>query len=237
MFEHIIKINDRGVLVKLNATREDTNIMGYHLLLESEKSKIVCEIDGVYENNLNAHFIGEIIDGKFRNGVLSKPDINASVRLINDNEIALIIGVDSPQTFSFGSSPFYNDRRVYVDINTLFSNHLTILGNSGCGKSYGTASLLQHLFKKEGFNPYRANIILFDNNGEYINAFNNMNSVNPNYHFKVVTTARDSKYQKLAIPLWLLGVDDIALLLAATTSNQLILIERMIKLARIFSQN
>ena len=237
MFEHIIKINDRGVLVKLNATREDTSIMGYHLLLESEKSKIVCEIDGVYENNLNAHFIGEIIDGKFRNGVLSKPDINASVRLINDNEIALIIGVDSPQTFSFGSSPFYNDRRVYVDINTLFSNHLTILGNSGCGKSYGTASLLQHLFKKEGFNPYRANIILFDNNGEYINAFNNMNSVNPNYHFKVVTTARDSKYQKLAIPLWLLGVDDIALLLAATTSNQLILIERMIKLARIFSQN
>ena len=237
MFEHIIKINDRGVLIKLNASEKATNVMGYHLVLESDRNKIICEIDGVYENELNAHFIGEIVDDKFRHGVLNKPDINSSIRLINDNEIALIIGVDSPKTFTFGTSPFYNNREVYVNINTLFSNHLTILGNSGSGKSYGTASIIQHLFKKAGREPYRASFIFFDNNGEYISAFKNMNSWNPNYHFKVITTSKTSNYQNLAIPLWLLSVDDIALLLSATTSNQMILIERMIKLARIFSQN
>ena len=33
---------------------------------------------------------------------------------------------------------------------------LTILGNSGCGKSYGTARIIQSIFQTEGFLPYKA---------------------------------------------------------------------------------
>ena len=237
MFDHIIKINDRGAEIQLIDTKSDINFLGLHLVLENDKVKVVSEIDSVNENIIYTHFIGEIIDGKFYNGVINKPDVNAQIRLMNEQEIEMIIGVKSDTTFSFGISPFYDSKRVYVDINKLFSNHLTILGNSGCGKSYGTASLIQNVFNTEGFLPYKASFIFFDNNGEYISAFEKLNSVNPNYHFKVITTNKAYDYKKLSIPLWLLGVDDIALLLSATTSNQMILIERMIKLARIFSQN
>ena len=237
MFDCIVKINDRGAMVRLGNVDNNINFMGLHIVLETDKYKVVCEIDSIDENILNSHFIGEIIDGKFFSGVINKPDITANIRLMNPDEILLITGVKGQGTFTFGKSPFYDNQDVYVSINNLFSNHLTILGNSGCGKSYGTANLMQSIFRTEGFLPYKASVIFFDNNGEYISAFENMNSINPNYHFKVITTNNKYSYQKLTIPLWLLSVDDIALLLSASTPNQMILIERMIKLARIFSQS
>ena len=237
MFEKILKINDRGAEIKLGETTTDYNLMGLHLILENANLKVVCEIDSVDGDIVVTHFIGEIIDGKFYNGVINKPDTNANMRMMNSDEIEMITGVKSERTFSFGTSPFYDNKRFYLDINAFFSNHLTILGNSGSGKSYGTARIMQSIFNTPGFLPYKASFIFFDNNGEYISAFNNMNEINPNYHFKVITTNLAYDYKKLSIPLWLLSVDDIALLLRATTSNQIILIERMIKLARIFSQS
>ena len=237
MFERITKINDRGAMVKLKELSNTINFMGLHIVLETDKYKIVCEIDGIDDDILNTHFIGEIIDGKFYNGVINKPDVTANIRLMNEDEILLITGIKSNNTFTFGVSPFYDNKNVFIDINTMFSNHLTVLGNSGCGKSYGTTSLLQNIFKTDGFLPYKASIILFENNGEYISAFENFNNINPNYHFKVITTSSKSSFKQLSIPLWLLEIDDIAILLSATTSNQIILIERMVKLARIFSQS
>ena len=237
MFDHIIKINDKGALLKLAGNEIDTNLLGLHLVFEKEDKKVVSEIDLVNEDTVEAHFIGEIINGKYYNGVIHKPDTNSAIRLMREEEDEMIIGVKSNTTFSIGISPFYDNKRVYIDINNLFSNHLTILGNSGCGKSYGTARMIQSIFQTEGFLPYKASLIFFDNNGEYISAFDNFNNINPNYHFKVITTNKHYDYKQLSMPLWLLSVDDIALLLHATTSNQLILIERMIKLARIFSQD
>ena len=237
MFERIIRINDRGAEISIVKEKIDVNLLGLHLVFESNDKRVVCEIDSVNENIAIAHFIGEIIDGGFYNGVIHKPDTNSQIRLMTDEENEMIIGTKKPGAFTFGISPFYDNKRVYVDINGIFSNHLTILGNSGCGKSYGTARLIQSIFQTEGFLPYKASLIFFDNNGEYISAFSDMNKINPNYHFKVITTNKAYEYKKLSIPLWLLSVDDIALLLSATTANQMILIERMIKLARVFSQN
>ena len=237
MFERIIKINDRGAEIKLIKENINVNLLGLHLVFESVDKKVVCEIDSVNDDIATAHFIGEIIEDKFYNGVIHKPDTSSKIRLMNSDEIKLIIGVKSNTTFTFGVSPFYDNERVYVDINNIFSNHLTILGNSGCGKSYGTARILQSIFQTEGFAPYKASLIFFDNNGEYISAFESLNRINPNYHFKVITTNKAYDYKKLSLPLWLLSTDDIALLLSATTANQMILIERMIKLARVFSQN
>ena len=237
MFREIIKINDRGANIKLGEVPANINLMGLHLVLESGQNKVICEIDSVNEGICYTHFIGEIREGKFYNGVINKPDVNANIRLMDSDEILLITGISGNGSFTFGTSPFYDNQRVYIDINNFFSNHAIILGNSGSGKSYGTARIMQSIFTTQGFLPYKASIIFFENNGEYITAFENLNKINPNYHFKVVSTNMYNQYKKLSIPLWLLSVDDIALLLSAKTSNQLILIERMIKLARIFSQN
>ena len=187
MFEHIIKINDKGANIKLKEVPLDLNLMGLHVVLENEKHSVVCEIDSVEEGIAITHFIGEIIDGKFNSGVINKPDSKASIRLMNEEEILMITGTQDNHTFSFGTSPFYDNKRVYIDINNFFSNHLTILGNSGSGKSYGTARIMQSIFTTPNFLPYKASLIFFDNNGEYISAFSSLNQINPNYHFKVIT--------------------------------------------------
>lgn len=233
MFEKIVYISDHGAHVKVNDTR--VNMINQHLVFTDSDKQVVGEVEYVHDDIIEARFIGEIINGKFQGGIISKPGLMSSIRLMEESEMILITGNNEFGNMSIGVSPFYNNKPVYMSINSLFSNHLTILGNSGSGKSYGTTRLLQSVFGTPDFYPYKASMIIFDNNGEYIKAFNNLNGINPNYHFKVITTSNYNNFEKLRIPVWLLTIDDMALLLKLEKVSQLTLLERMIKLARIFS--
>ena len=233
MFDKIVYISDHGAHVKVNDTR--VNMINQHLVFVDGEKQFVGEVEYVHEDIIEARFIGEIVDGKFRGGIISKPSLNSTIRLMDPNEMIMITGTASHGNMTIGVSPFYDNKPVYMSINSLFSNHLTILGNSGSGKSYGTTKLLQTLFQTPNFYPYKASMIIFDNNGEYIKAFNNLNQINPNYHFKVITTSNYNNFEKLRIPTWLLSIDDLALLLRLEKVSQLTLLERMIKLAKIFS--
>lgn len=233
MFEKIVYISDHGAHVKVNDTR--TNMINQHLVFVDGDKQFVGEVEYVHDDIIEARFIGEIVEGKFRGGIISKPSLTSSIRLMDPAEMIMITGENQYGNMTIGNSPFYDNKPVYMSINSLFSNHLTILGNSGSGKSYGTTKLLQTLFKTPNFYPYKASMIIFDNNGEYIKAFSNLNQINPNYHFKVITTSNYNNFEKLRIPTWLLTIDDLALLLRLEKVSQLTLLERMIKLARIFS--
>ena len=137
-----------------------------------------------------------------------------------------------------GISPLYEDMPVMFDINELSSNHMAIFGNNGSGKSYGVARYLQSIFYNPEFVPYKSNFMIFDAYGEYHNAFQNINQINPNYNFKFYTTNKAQLKEggeMLRIPLWLLTIDDFALLLNAEKHSQLPIIERMLKLVRVFA--
>jgi len=233
MFEKIVYISDYGAHVKVNDLK--VNMINQHLVFVDGNRQIVGEVEYVHDDIIEARFIGEIINNNFQGGIISKPSLTSEIRLMQENEMIMITGSNDFGNMSIGVSPFYNNKPVYMSINSLFSNHLTILGNSGSGKSYGTTRLLQSVFTTPNFYPYKASMIIFDNNGEYIRAFSNLNSLNPNYNFKVLTTSNYNTYEKLKIPVWLLTVDDLALLLRLEKVSQLTLIERMIKLAKIFS--
>ncbi len=233
MFEKIVYISDHGAHVKINDTT--VNMINQHLVFTDNLHEIVGEVEYVHDDILEVRFIGEIINGVFQGGIIAKPGINSSIRLLDEKENTMITGNDEFGNMSIGVSPFYNNNRVYMSINSMFSNHLTILGNSGSGKSYGTTKLLQTIFKTPNFYPYKASMIIFDNNGEYIKAFQNLTDINPNYHFKVITTSNYNSYEKVRIPVWLLNIDDLALLLRLEKISQLTLLERMVKLAKIFS--
>ena len=118
-------------------------------------------------------------------------------------------------------------------------NHMCIFGNTGSGKSCGVARVIQNIFTNPNFVPYRSNFLIFDSSGEYYTAFENLNQINPNYHYRFLTTNVNSVHhgEILKIPLWLLNIEDIALLLSATTHTQISIIEKMMKLVRIFSQS
>ena len=187
---------------------------------------------------VKARFLGEIVNGRLIGGTIRKPSLDASIRVIDKSEIPMIVGEDKEGYMKFGVSPFYNDFPVYLDVNNFFSNHFAIFGNSGSGKSCGVSRLFQNMFHDQRLFPYKANILLFDSSGEYYNAFNNLNSINPNYHYRFFSTNEvDGIGEKLRLPIWLLNASDLALLLQATNHSQLPIIERMLKLALIFSQN
>ena len=85
--------------------------------------------------------------------------------------------------------------------------------------------------------PYKSNILIFDASGEYYNAFKDLNRIDGNYHYRFITTNEtDGIGEPLRLPIFLLNETDIALLLQASNHSQLPIIERMLKLARIFAQ-
>lgn len=238
MFDKIVYISNEGANVKIkDGENLSTNIMNMHLVFEDDKKKILGEVDDIDDNVVKAHFLGELLPDRFIGGVIRKPDLNAKVRIITPEEMKLIVGDEKPSTMTLGASPLYDSCPIKVDINELFSNHMAIFGNSGSGKSCGVSRLIQNVFQTSGFIPFRSNFFIFDSSGEYRNAFQDINKINPNYNYKFYTTNYyEPNTEQLKVPLWLLTVDDLALLLSVTNHSQLPIIERMHKLVRIFNQ-
>lgn len=239
MLGKIIYISDNEARIQLASNITVDNLINMHVVFDEKNKKIVGEIRDIDENVITVKYLGEFVDGRFIGGVIRKPSINANVRIITSEEFESIIGTDGSEGNLFlGFSPLYDKHKISVNINELFSNHMAIFGNTGSGKSYGVARLLQNVFGSENdIVPVRSNFFIFDAYGEYHNAFKDIDKKNPNFNFKYYTTNKnDAEGICLRIPLWLLGIDDLALLLGATEHAQLPIIERMLKLVRIFSE-
>ncbi len=239
MFDKIIYISDQSANIKLKEGEEVAiNLMNLHLIFEDKDKTILGEVDDLEDGIVKARFLGEIVNGKLIGGVLRKPSLDAKIRVIKQEEIPLITGEDKAGYMPFGVSPYYNDFPVYLDVNNFFSNHFAIFGNSGSGKSCGISRIMQNMFEDERLFPYKSNILLFDSSGEYYNAFKDLNKINPNYNYRFITTNEvEGKGEPLRLPIFLLNENDLTLLLQATEHSQLPIIERMLKLARIFASN
>jgi len=239
MFGKIVYISDSVAHINIpSGTPVSMDLMNMHVVFEDNDRKVLGEVVDVSESIIKVNFLGVISNGKFIGGVLRKPTLESHIRLVTEDELNLITGVEGEGSFKLGVTPLYNDKPIYVDINSLCSNHFAIFGNTGSGKSYAVSSFIQSLFYNPNFNPYRSNYVIFDAYGEYHNAFERISEVNPNYQFKYYTTNKlDKNGQLLNLPLWLLDIDDFALLLNADKHTQLQVIEKMIKLARIITNN
>lgn len=239
MFDRIIYISDHSASIKLKEGEQvSINLMNLHLIFEDSVKTVLGEVDDLDGDIVKARFLGEIVNGKLIGGTIRKPSLDAKIRVIRPEEIPMITGTDTQGFMKLGVSPFYDDYPVYLDVNNFFSNHFAIFGNSGSGKSCGISRLFQNMFRDTRLDPYKANILLFDSSGEYYNAFRNLNEINSNYHYRFFTTNEtDGIGENLRLPIYLLNATDLALLLQATTHSQLPIIERMLKLALVFSQD
>ena len=227
-----------NTLANIELEEVNSNLMNMHVIFEDNGRKIIGEVEDIDGNKVSIHFLGEIINDKFIAGLIMKPSLNSKIRLITSDELKYLVGSDTENNLFLGYSPLYDNCPIYTDINDLFSNHMAIFGNTGSGKSYGVARLLQNLFEKTKIVPFKSNFFIFDAYGEYHNAFSSIDKYNPNYHFKYYTTnLNDTDGSILRIPLWLLGIDDMALLLQADSHSQIPIIERMLKLVSIFSES
>lgn len=245
MIGKIIAIEGNQIELKLEVDLEkQDNLINLHVIIESNGNKVVAEVLDIKNGIAKLDLLGEIRDDKFLPGVIRKPSFSSSVRMIAKEELILIIGnpdINDINYLYIGKSPLYKEFPVNVKLNEFFSNHFSILGNTGSGKSCAVARIIQNMFYKPNGAPLNANIFIFDAYGEYHNAFETMNQHLPNVNFKTYTTDLNPflnvNSNPLKIPLWLLKVDDIALLLEATESSQLAIIEKALKLVNIFTQS
>ena len=239
MFEGITYISNQSAHIKLkDNVQVKTNLMNLHLVFEDQNKKILGEVNDVDGTIVKARFLGEIVGDKLLGGTIRKPSLDASIRVIERSEIPIITGKDEVGFMKLGNNPLYDDFPVYLDVNNFFSNHFAIFGNTGSGKSCGVSRLFQNMFHDSRLYPYKSNILIFDSSSEYYNAFRNLNEINSSYNYRYISTNEtDGLGEPLRLPVYLLNKDDLALLLQCTSHSQLPIIERMLKLALVFSQN
>ena len=239
MFGKIVYLTDNLAHIEIpDGTPVAQNLMNMHVMFDDDNKKILGEVEDIDKKIVKVRFLGEVVNNKFIPGVIRKPTLQAKLRVINRDEVGLIVGEDNPGSMVLGVSPLYDDYPIRMDINALFSNHMAVFGNTGSGKSCGVARLLQNVFTNPNVMPFKSNFFIFDAYGEYHNAFKDINKINPNYNFKFYTTNKTADPNNIMrIPIWLLGRDDWALLLEAETHTQLTIIERMLKLVTIFASD
>ena len=244
MLGKIDEIIDNSVIVNLDIDiTEQPNLVNLHVVFEDGDNRVVGEIVNVNKKILKANIVGEIKDKFFSPGSSTKPSFKSKVRLVNMEELELLLGsqsVKQGQT-NFGTSNIYKGYKINVPINDFFSNHFfnshfSILGNSGAGKSCTVASIFQKLYTSSPTPPINSTLFFFDAYGEYTNAFGKLHEHNSALDYKVYTTnVYNPETEVLKIPVWLLDVDDFALLLDANNPSQLPIIEKMLKLVTILT--
>ena len=234
-----MEIVDNYVYIKLGIDiTQQPNLVNLHVVFDDGKKKVVGEIANTNREKMTVIIVGEIKDGYFVPGANSKPSFKSVPRLIKADELAVLLGEQTTKHgfTNFGTSNVYEGYKINVSINDFFNSHFSILGNSGAGKSCSVASLLQKLFLSSPTPPKNAGLFFFDAYGEYTNAFGKLHEQRPELNYKSYTTNTDSPdCEILQIPIWLLDVDDLALLLDVTTPAQLPILEKTLKLVPVLT--
>lgn len=108
--------------------------------------------------------IGSIrADGQFDRGVGRYPTTGAEVHAIGSTDIAKMFERFQAKGFSVGTVATHPSLKVCLDPSNLFGRHFAILGQTGSGKSWTVAALVQ---RTVAVMP-RAHIIILDLHGEY----------------------------------------------------------------------
>lgn len=196
------------------------------------------------------NMVGEIVGGMFQFGVSRLPQIYSDLEIISTNDLRTMLEVgfeeDTVSTsdqghpltkaiqLNIGQSVVFPDYPVRVNIDRFFGYHFAVFGNTGSGKSNTIARIFQNVFNKTRLSAKGAKIVLIDSNGEYAQAFSELNSTNPEIHLSTLSTdPADATKTKLEIPVWALSADDWAVLLSASEKTQIPVLRRAIAIARV----
>ena len=159
----IINVGEKSVLVGQIGTHVSIQQRGVHVLASVTHTWEVHK-DGEIQRFMECLPLGEVIsDDKFCRGINQYPITGAEVFLVTEEEMQSLFSNNASYNFSLGHLKNHPDVKVFLDPNPLFGRHLAILGQSGSGKSWTVASLLQHTVD---IMP-NAHVVLLDLHGEY----------------------------------------------------------------------
>lgn len=245
MFGRILKVDEKIVKVENLKKIIQANVINFHVIFEdngsdsSTGSKIVGEIIGMDASEINILLLGEIKDNTFISGVVRYPNVSSICRIVYKQELELIIGSQdymASENILIGSSSLYDGFKVTAQMNDFLTQHFAIIGNSGCGKSCGVASLVQNMFYYNNKMPKNAHMVIFDVYGEYHTALSKIDSLQ-GINVKYYTTRTDideATTEIVRIPAYFLEVDDLALLLNVNDYTLLPILEKTLQYVAIF---
>ena len=240
MFGNVISVSDQTIKLENLSKKVETTLVGVHIIFEN-KYKIVAEITSITREVIECIMVGEFINNVFNSGIVHKPSHDSKVRIINSSEVVSLVGnqdVDTPTDLYIGKSLIYDGFNVSANIDSFFSNHFAIIGNTGSGKSCSVARLFQNLYYRQKYVPINSNIVLFDVYGEYKPALDRINQTKYCRCKHITTNVRDKlKAEIVKIPPYYLEADDLALLLNVDTPAQIPIIEKALKLVYLFTED
>jgi hypothetical protein len=108
--------------------------------------------------------VGSILkDGSFQRGVVTYPTTAAEVHAVGSEDLTRLFDQHKEKGYDVGSVAAHPSLRAWLDPTDLFGRHFAILGQTGSGKSWTVASLVQRAVAAM---PH-AHIIILDLHGEY----------------------------------------------------------------------
>ena len=134
-------------------------------------------------------------DGLFDRGVGRYPTTGAEVHAIGTADIAKMFDRFQSKGFAVGTVATHPTLKVCLDPTNLFGRHFAILGQTGSGKSWIVASLVQ---KAVAIMP-KAHIIILDLHGEY-----SWVREGNRYHAFDDAIVRHIDAREMEIPYWLM---------------------------------
>jgi uncharacterized protein len=213
----------------------------YLTIYKDINHKFIFQIIGLYEQEKpfneqeeskfyeKAYFeavpVGEILENRFEYGLSTFPMISEEVYLTTVDDIKYILLPDNDSlSISLGQLSTHQ----YVpklSVDSLFTNHLSILGNTGSGKSTTVRKILNELLKIEekNFDIDKLNFIIFDVHNEY-QCFDSK-------HSSYICT------DDISIPLETLTAEDWINLVQPSSAVQLPVLMNGLKMASIISNN
>lgn len=120
--------------------------------------------------------LGELIGEKFYYGIENYPLLGDKASITSEKDLNLVLNSGSVNIV-IGKLA---QKNIYpkIDVDSLFSNHCCVLGNSGSGKSTTVKTILHKVHEKinnDEFLINKVNMIVFDFHGEYDYDTNNLN--------------------------------------------------------------
>lgn len=215
--------------VKIQDETEIEKTSGY-ISLPKAKRYLVATMIGTIENSK-----------QYKQGVYNYPILNNPVWYVVKEDLDKIfdtaiddrVNYEEDYFLPIGKAPAFSDYSIKINPDKFFGKHAAILGNTGSGKSCTVASLIQSLFRFEFNGDKRvtnANIIIFDTNGEYKNAF--IGSEEITYKDKELVNAFHIDKDGLKIPYWFMNFADFEYLFEPSANTQVPILKKAIGISR-----
>jgi hypothetical protein len=151
-------------------------------------------------------------DGQFERGVSTYPTTGAEVHVVGRVELEALFSKFRTQGYEVGFLSSQPSVKVCLEPSRLFGRHFAILGQTGAGKSWAVASLIQHALTVMP----KAHIILLDLHGEYcwLKEDGTRDAAFKEEHFRYVD-AKD-----LEMPYWVMTYSELCDLLIDHTERE-----------------